>query len=384
MKSTLLFLNTLHIFNDGYFGSIIVMLPFITAALNLNLFQAGVLGSLTGIIGILLAYQAGKASVKYGGMKILLFAMGIYAVSFILLSTVINFYTTFFVFLLAALGFGVFHPIGFGLVSKFSEKGKRGSQIGTFTALGDVGKIGLTALLTFLVAFIGWRNTSAIYGILALCFLFMFAFIHKKNPHINVLEKSKDLKISELLKNKRFLLSAASGTLDVFASFPLFIFLPFLLLEKGFSTEILGALVSVFFIGNLLGKTVLGRAIDKYGHIKVFVAAEILMAVFITLLALSSSLVFIILFSVILGILTKGTVPVIQTMVSDAVEHHGNFEKSISAYSTIANVSVASSPILLGIISNNLGVTQAFFVSAGFALVAIIPALFIPLLKNHD
>ncbi|MBP7832968.1 MAG: MFS transporter [Candidatus Levybacteria bacterium] len=384
MKSNLFFLNILHVFNDGYFSSSILILPFITKDLSLNLFQAGILGSLTGFMGILLALPAGSAAVKWGGMKVLLAALGIYATSFILLGATINFATVFLCFVIAALGFSVFHPIGFALVSKLSTKSTRGTQIGTFTAIGDIGKIGITTLLTIVIAFIGWRYTSLAYGLLAVVALIIFTFIHHKNPHIHVTEKSKDLAFKTLLKNKRFVLASLAGTLDVFASFPLFIFLPFLLLEKGFGTAILGGLVGAYLVGNLLGKTILGRAIDKYGHIKVFVLAELLMALFILLLATSNNIILIVTYSIILGLLTKGTVPVTQTMVSDSVEHHGNFEKSISTYSVIANVSVAGAPVLLGAISNTFGVTYAFITLSIFALSAIIPALFIPFVKHHD
>lgn len=383
MRSNLFYLNILHVLNDGYFSSIILILPFISKTLSLNLFQAGILGSLTGFMGIILALPAGYASIKWGGTRLLMTALGIYAASFILLSNSFNFYTVFLCFFISSIGFAVFHPIGFALVSKLSTKATRGSQIGAFTAIGDIGKIGITTVLTIVIAYMGWRTTSFLYGAVAVFILIILVFIRHKNPHIQISEKSKALSFNVLLKNKRFLLASIAGTLDVFASFPLFIFLPFLLIEKGFSTSILGGLVGAYLVGNLLGKTLFGKATDKYGHIKMFVLAEILMAVFIVLLATSNNIVFIIIYSIILGLLTKGTVPITQTMVSDAVEHHGNFEKSISTYSTIANVAVAGAPILLGAISNTYGVTYAFFIAACFAFMAIIPALFIPFVKHE-
>lgn len=367
--------------NDGYFSSLILILPFIVKTLHLTLLQAGILGGLTGAIGIFLALPAGHASARWGGMKVLFYAATIYALSYVLLSVSSNFFTVFIFFFLAALGFGIFHPIGFGLIAKFSDKKSRGADIGRFTAVGDIGKIGISAGVTFLITLIGWRQASFLYGCVAVVILGFFVLINRKNPHTVIQEKPKDVKIKEILKNKRFLLATFAGTLDVFASFPLFVFLPFLLLQKGFSTSILGTLVGAYLVGNLMGKTVLGHSIDKFGHVKVFVLAECLMAVFIVLLAASNNLLFIIVYSIILGTLTKGTVPITQTMVTDAVEHHGNFEKSISVYSAIANISVAAAPILLGAISDRMGVSYAFYTSACFAVIATIPALFIPLVK---
>ncbi len=383
MKPNLIYLNILHVLNDGYFSSLILILPFIVKALHLSLLQAGILGGLTGAIGIFLALPAGHASARIGGMKVLFYAAIIYALAYMLLSVSNNFFTVFLFFLLAALGFGIFHPIGFGLIAKFSDKKSRGAEIGKFTAVGDIGKIGISAGVTFLVTLVGWRQASFLYGFVAAVILGFFVLLNRKNPHTVPQEKPKDVRIKDLLKNNRFLLATTAGTLDVFASFPLFVFLPFLLLSKGFSPSILGTLVGAYLIGNLMGKTVLGHSIDRFGHVKVFVLAEVLMALFIVLLATSNNLVLIIIYSIFLGTLTKGTVPITQTMVTDAVEHHGNFEKSISVYSTIANTSVAAAPVLLGAISDRMGVNFAFFTAAAFAVSATFPALFIPFIKSH-
>lgn len=384
MKHNIFFLNMLHILNDGYFACLILILPFLARTLHLSLFQAGILGGLTGLMGILLALPAGHVSIKWGGMKVLLTALSLYSVAYMLLSIAFHFYLVFFIFLLASFGFSVFHPVGFGLIAKFANKKTRGAEIGKFTAIGDIGKIGISAVFTFLIAYIGWRSTSFFYGIFAGITLLIILVINKRNPRIVIEEKSKDLKLRTLLSNKRFLVACITGTLDVFASFPIFIFLPFLLLEKGFSTTMLGALVGAYFVGNLLGKTLFGRLTDRYGSAKIFVATEALMAICIVLLASSNSLVFIVIYSIILGMLTKGTVPVVQTMVSDAVEHHGNFEKSISVYSMIANTAVALSPLLLGIVSDKLNVRSAFIVSACFAVSAIFPALLLSRIKHHE
>lgn len=374
----------MHILNDGYYASFLLLLPFISKTLNLNLTQVGFLGGLVGIMGIILSIPAGHYAAKLGGMKLLNITVLLYSAGFLLVSFANSFLMLIPLFLLAAAGFGMFHPIAFGLIAKLSEKSKRGTQVGTFSALGDTGKIGITAGLTFIIAAIGWRETSFLYGAVALLLLGTFLIIQKRRPAIHIVEKSKDLKIKHLLQNRQFILASLAGCLDVFASASLFIFIPFLLLHKGISPAILGSLIGAYFVGNLLGKTVLGRLTDTHGYIKVFVLSEIFMAFFILLLAYTNGIVFIVIVSVILGALTKGTVPVSQAMITDAVEHHGNFEKSMGLHSMFANVALAVSPILLGFISTTFGITYAFVVSAGFALLATIPALILPHVKHKE
>lgn len=384
MKHGILTLNTLHILNDGYYASLILLLPFLTHDFQLDLFQAGFLGSIPGLLAIVVALPASPLSIKFGGVKILLTAALAYAFSYLFLSATVSFMTVLPIFILAGAAFGSFHPVAFALVARLVDPKKRGQEIGKFTALGDTGKVAISALVTFLAALIGWRSTSLLYGlsagILILCVSF---FLFKsRSPH-QKLEKPKHLPLSVLLKNKRFLLASSAGFLDFLSSYPLFIFLPFLLLSKGVSPSILGSLVGAYLIGNLFGKAALGRLTDIFGHAKIFIIAEFFTAVFILLLTFSNGIIPIIIISIILGTLTKGTVPVTQTMVTDAVEHHGNFEKSIGFYSFVSNIAAAISTIFLGYVSDHFGIQNAFVLNSLFAFSAIIPAALFLITKPH-
>jgi len=122
--------------------------------------------------------------------------------------------------------------------------------------------------------------------------------------------------------------------------------------------------------------------VDKFGNTNVFIMSEILMAIFIVILANSPSFIIMIVASVILGVFTKGTVPVIQTMVSHSVEKHGNFEQAFGLNSLVVEVATTLAPICLGFLSDRFGITAAFNISAIFALVAAVPAFFIRYFKN--
>src|ERR1035441_8314644 len=135
----------------------------------------------------------------------------------------------------------------------------------------------------------------------------------------------------------------------------MYVFLPFLLLKRGISPAFLGTFTAAFFVGNFFGKTALGRFVDKFGSTKVFVLSELLMAVFIFLLANSTAPILIIGCSAVLGVFTKGTVPVMQAMVSESVEHHGNFEKAFGVVAFGTSTAVTIAPLLLGYISDRLG-----------------------------
>ncbi len=159
------------------------------------------------------------------------------------------------------------------------------------------------------------------------------------------------------------------------SSYPLFVFLPFVLLQKGTPALFLGSFFSIYFMGNLLGKTFLGRMTDRYGHVKTFVVAQLCTAMAIFFLVASNTMVIVLLLTLALGILGKGTAPVTQTMVTEAVEHHNNFEKSIAFYSLVGNVMAMLGSIILGSLSDKFGVNNAYIFTAALALLAIIPAV---------
>ncbi len=377
MKSNLSLLNILHLFNDGFEASFLLLLPFIQKDLHFNLTYVGILGTLVIIIRILMALPSGYLAMKAGGMRVLIYSIILYALGFLGVPFSNSLIRLLLVFIIGGLGYSFFHTIGFALVSKWADKKTRGKDLGNFTSIGDLGKVGISTVLTFIIVAIGWRFTSLLYTFISIIlFLFFFIKFNKlKDSFIENQAKVKELHFIEVMKNWRFILAMATGFFDNFASASLYIFLPFLLLKRGINPSFLGSFTAAFFIGNFLGKYVLSRFIDRHGSVRIFMVAEVFMALFIFLLASSTSFILIIIFAVILGIFTKGTLPVVETMITESVEHHANYEKAHGINGVITNIGVAVAPILLGIISDKLSIVWAFDMMAIAALIALIPAL---------
>lgn len=373
-------LNVLHVLNDGFAASLVLLLPFIAQSQGLNLAQVGLLGTILNIAGIALALPAAYLAIRFGGLRVIVGAAFLYGVAFLLTGATGHFLVLLPLFILAGIGFGVFHPIAFALIAKWTPKERRGRAMGNFTAIGDVGRIGIAAALSFLAVAIGWQKTAIVYAIVALAAAaFFYRYLFANNTRITPKEHSEhaeNLSYKQVLKNKRYILTLCSGLFDGFASSSLFIFLPFLLLERHIEPALLGAFTATFFVGTLFGKALLGRFVDKLGGARVFMTAELLMAVFIYLLAGATALPLIVVCSVILGIFTKGTVPVLQAMVSESVEHHGNYEKAFSVESFVTSIGITVAPLLLGFISDTFTIITAFYLMAGTALLAALPALF--------
>lgn len=377
-------LSLLHILNDGYLASFLLLLPFIAISQNLDLAEVGFFGTILNSASVLLAMPAGYIAAKVGGLKTLIFALIIYGLGLLGCGMLGNFYLIAATYALGGIGFGMFHPIAFALIAKWSPKATRGKAMGNFTAIGDVGRIAITSAISFIVVAIGWQQTAILYAFIALIIGTVFYyFIVNKKETISVKEPSiTPMTMRQIVKNKRFILAVITGALDAFASASLFVFLPFLLIKRGIDPALLGAFTATFFIGNLFGKTLLGRFVDKFGNAQVLIASELIMALFIMLLSNATMPFAIIVCSIILGASTKGTTPVIQTMVSDSVEHNGNFEKAFGFSTTIANVALTIAPLALGIASDHFGILNAFNIMAAVALLAAVPAVWFGLSKR--
>ena len=300
-------LYILHLINDGFKAGFLLLLPFIALEMHIDLTKVGLLGSSVNMLEILFALPAAYLASKIGGLLVLTFALLAYTLGFLFAALSPNFIVIIIAFMIAGAGFALFHPIAFAEIVTLSDKITRGKNIGNFTAIGDVGRIGIASGIAFIIAYIGWRQTSLLISLL-LVFVFVIYLKHifdQKKETVSGEKKGAHISYMQLLKNRQFVLASLSFAFDTFTSTPLFIFIPFILLQRGVSPAFLGILTSTFFAGNILGKTMLGRLVDKLENTKIFILSEFLMAVFIVLLANSTFLPFVILASVALGFLQK-------------------------------------------------------------------------------
>ncbi len=367
-------LNILHVMNDGFAVSFPLLLPFIKTDLQLNLAQVGFLGSMLNLLGVFLAIPAGIIAAKWGGLKSLTYAVILYSIGFIVASVAPHYFFIVVAFLIASFGFGIFHPIGFASIASWSSKKTRGKDMGNFTAIGDIGRVGISAGITALAAYIGWRLTSGLYGAAALVIFVLLLLSTPKDETSIEQQKRKSVPYKNILQHLGFILASLTGALDSFASSSLYVFIPFLLISKGVNLAILGTFTGFFFIGNFIGKSMLGRFVDKFGNIKVFVAAELFMAINIILFTISHNWILVTVIAVILGALTKGTIPVSVTMLAEATEKDFSHEQVFALNALIASVATAIAPLLYGFIADKFGIINVFVVSAIFAIFAIFSA----------
>lgn len=386
MKKNFLYLNALHILNDGFEAGFLILLPFIAKDLHINLAQVGVLSTVEKILIMILSIPAGYLALKFGGLRTIIVALLIYSIGFMLTSFAYSFLFLLFTFIVAGIGFGLFNSIGLALAAKWSDKKTIGRQMGNYSATGDLGKVIFPAALTFLIGFIGWRSATFSFSILGI-FIFLISlkiFVALKDTVRLESKQISDVPIKKFFTNKLFVLANIINVFDNIGSSSLYIYLPFLLLERGLSPFMLGLVVACFFIGNIGGKTILGWFVDIFGNIKIVVFSEILMAIIIVILANLTYIPFIVLMSLLLGVFTKGTLPVIKTMVTDSVAHHNNFQKAFGLNVFFGGAGVAISALVLGLVADRFGIISSFYVAAGFSLLTIFPVFVFSYIKRKE
>lgn len=362
--------------NDGLKASLLLFLPFIAKEFMISLTKVGILGSAINSLEIILALPATHLASRIGGKKILVASLFFCAAGYLIAGVSPHYWFVILAFITAGIGFGMFHPVAFALVSKMFGKGERGKQIGNFTALGDLGRVGLSSIITVVIVYIGWRSTTVVVAFLLFALGLFFIHLIRKDVRIETQdEKETEMSYKDVLKNRKFIYSTASFCLDTIASGSLFVFIPFLLLQRHVSYAFLGVLTSTFFIGNMFGKVFLGRLVDVFGNTKVFIISELSMALFIVILSNATWLPIIIGASIILGVFTKGTIPVLTAMVVESVDHKKGMEKAFGLNATFVGVASTIAPFMLGFLSDKFGIIMAFNFSAIFALFATIPAV---------
>lgn len=379
-------LNIFHIIIDGLYGSVPILLSFMVLSFGSEEKEAGLILSLVNATVTLAGLTAIFFSRHLGLYRTISLITLFYGVGFCVNAFSRDIYFSGFCFVLATAGFGVFHNATFSYLTANSEKGSLGKTLGDFTAIGDIGRIPLTSLAGFIAAFSiagfsGWRIVCLAYGLGALLCaarLSLFSFRERQGfrrenpPHPGT---GKVFPSFRLLRDRRYALPIVAGVLDAFGSNQVFAFLPFLLFAKGFDPKIIGPLAFAFTSGCLLGKAALGRMVDKYGNRKIFAATEATMSALLGFLTWGSHPVVIVGTAFLLGIVTKGTVPVIQTIITGPVQKKHEYDDIFAIHSFSCGIANMISPLLFGFIASSAGINWSFALMAIAASCAVIPVL---------
>ncbi|HUW21803.1 MAG TPA: MFS transporter [Candidatus Bathyarchaeia archaeon] len=378
LHSPIFIISFFHVLNDGFRIAIIALIPYLAKTLNLTYTQAGFLGSCLVGIQALTTLPASMVARKKGDLIVLRAGLICYSIAILALRTSLWYPIAIIIYSLAGVGFSAFHPIGSAFVAKSSPRNQLGKNLGLMTSAGDLGKIVIPALATFLLTKIGWQPTTCILGGLGILALFTSygAGSKKKASFIETkVESMRDFirKVNlALIKRKAaFVYAVILSALDCFTQEPINIFLPFLALSITGKQEAIGIALSAYFAGSLLGKNLLGILADKRGSFSSLLTAEIGMIIFSFLIGFSKISLILYIISFLLGIFSKGTSPVIKTMLGESVSST-SYNIIFGLSETTDAIADAFSPVFFGLIADLASLRTVFLVNIFFIMLMIL------------
>ena len=377
-------LNIFHVLIDGLFESVPLLLSFMAIAWGSGEKEVGLIISLAVMASTLTGLATKPLSRRFGRLTALTWITALYGIGFLLNAFAANLYFAGGCFILATAGHTVFHSISFSYLSAATDKTGLGTVLGNFTALGDIGRVPFTALTGFVAASTlaglpGWRIVSFGYGLGALLFSYWAGvFLFSKNDGTSVEESAvtkptKNLPDFALLRKSRYALPIIANSFDAFGSDRIFTFLPFLLLAKQIEAQQIGLFALLFTLSGLGGKMVCGRLVDRFGARPVFLAAESTMALLLGILVVATQPSLLMVTAFLLGIVTKGTVPVVQTIVANTVEDPAEYDDIFTLNNLSRGVTNILAPLVFGFIAAAYGVIWAYCAMGIAAGCAVLP-----------
>ena len=383
-KKACALLNTYHVLVDGLYDSVPVLLAFVVLA-----FGAGekMVGSVVSA-GLMASTVAGLWAVwfsrRLGTTGAFALVALCYGIGFVAASCSASILLVGAGFVFAIAGHGVFHTLAFSWIAHETPKGALGRALSDFTAIGDIGRIPLVSLAGFAAALpiagiAGWRVVCASYGTLALL-AGGWLLWHSRHKFSLGRVAGKEgsgrvLPSLTLLKEKKLALALAAGVLNAIGSDHIFTFMPLLLLGKGIAPQIMGAFALGFTVGCFAGKVLCGRLVDLWGARPVFVGAEVVQAGLLVLLVGQNAPGGMVVTALALGMVTKGTVPVVQTLLAGAVVPGQAYEEVFAGSSFVRGCVNMTLPLLFGALAAITSMELVYVLMAVAALVAVVPVL---------
>jgi MFS family permease len=290
-------LNALgHSYNDMYFFIIPFLLPLFREEFSLSYVQSGLIltvhVALRSIFSLIFGYFGDKYEKK------VIIACGFVCSSIFLggLIWIYNIHTIVTFLFLLAIGVSTFHPLATAIVRENSKANQRGRYLSLFSAAGTAGIIVASLLFGFLVQIWGWKMTCLLLSLPG--YFLGYAYLKSKKD-------KKNLKVKAEKKIKRghvnlFFISMGIRSLGLWA---ILSFLPIYATEYlGLKPEVSAWIVSIIFIGMLVGSLISSRIIDKSHPLILLLSATIVTAFLVLGITFIAQPIFIVLLIGTLGI----------------------------------------------------------------------------------
>ena len=270
-------LNALgHSYNDMYLFIIPFLLPLFREEFGINYVQSGLILTIHVALRSIFSLVFGYFGDKYEKKAII--ACGFICSSIFLggLVWINNIHTIVAFLFLLAIGVSTFHPLATAMVRENSKKHQRGRYLSLFSAAGTAGIIVASILFGFSVQIWGWKITCLLLSLPG--YFLGYAYLKSKKDKKNLkTEAEKKIKQGYVYL---FFISMGIRSLGLWAVLS---FLPLYATDYlGLKPEVSAWIVSIIFIGMLVGSLISSRIIDK-SHPLILVLSATIITTFLVL-----------------------------------------------------------------------------------------------------
>jgi MFS transporter, FSR family, fosmidomycin resistance protein len=363
-----------HALHDGLTDTLYVLLPTLQSVFGVNYAAIGLLRAL--FAGSMAGLQVPAAALarRVGQVGILAAGTAIAGAAYLCLGAAHGLTMLALALLLGGIGTSPQHPIASSLIAAAYEGRRSRDALGTYNFAGDLGKMALPAIASFLIAAISWRATTWVIGVAALAGSVAILVALRGAPpsgaaggHAETAPAPTDRTIRQARGG--FGLLVAIGIIDSATRMGFLTFLPFLLKAKGAGTPEIGIALSVLFAGGAAGKLVCGFLGGRIGILPTVLITEGgTAATIVALLTLPLNAAFLLL--PIVGIALNGTSSVLYGTVPELVASDKR-ETAFGLFYTATIGGGALSPIVYGLFGDALGLATTTLVIAAVVLLTL-------------
>lgn len=375
---------TVHGLQDGLTTSVKVLLPILAQSFGLSYAQVGTVRAANVAAMALLEIPSGLLSERIGARALLSVGLVIAGAGFLWLSLAGGFTAVLFSLFLAGLGAAFQHTLSSSIIAGAYPGRTRRAALGTYNAAGDVGKLALAGGVTLAIGLgLDWQAITRGYGLLAialalvvLVLLFTGRLVGRGRAQIAA--SSASAPSGWGVRNRTAFTSlCAISSLDTMVQSGFATFVAFLMIEKGVAVSLAALAVVLTLAGGVVGKFCCGFLAARLGVLRSLVLVQVLTAAGIAVVVFAPPMAAYFLLPA-LGAVLQGSSSITYGSVSEMF-HPDRQARGFSLIYTTANIAAVASSILLGAISDWVGLTAMMLTIAGLTLLTL---PLVPLLRG--
>lgn len=246
---------------------------------SINYTQAGMLASVTALVGGIILPFVGVLVEKWGAKNIIVLGLVISAIGQLLFAYMPDYSWLIFSRALTGLGVGLLFVGPYTMAIKWFEKeGKIGIAMGVMFTSDGIGTAFALYLYAIVLSSLGWRHGSALGGAFIILVLLVTIFILKEPSHV-LANKNKQVKHKfalkdyfNVIKNRNVIVATAFfvGEWGLYAVVAYWI--PTILIEEaGWSESLAGFLTALYVLIGAIPSVIFGLMSDRMGKRKIFI-----------------------------------------------------------------------------------------------------------------